>query len=47
LFPEFIQKWELNQHENIFSYEPNYVKPVFFGSQQKIKERASARSFDD
>ena len=35
LFPEFIQKWELKQHENIFSYEPNYVKPVFLVPSKK------------
>ncbi|MEY4853111.1 MAG: tRNA ((37)-N6)-threonylcarbamoyltransferase complex dimerization subunit type 1 TsaB [Bacteroidota bacterium] len=35
LFHEFIQKWESKQFENIFSYEPNYVKPVFLVPSKK------------
>jgi len=35
LFPEFIQKWKSNQFENIFHYEPNYVKPVHLVPSKK------------
>jgi tRNA threonylcarbamoyladenosine biosynthesis protein TsaB len=29
LFPEFFQKWKSQNFENLFTYEPNYVKPVY------------------
>lgn len=35
LFPEFLEKWNSKQFENIFSYEPNYVKPVFLVPSKK------------
>jgi tRNA threonylcarbamoyladenosine biosynthesis protein TsaB len=35
LFPEFFRRWEAREFENIYSFEPEYVKPVHLVPSKK------------
>lgn len=38
LFPEFIQQWNTHQFENIYTFEPEYVKPVHLVPSKKVNQ---------